>query len=207
MKVLRFNLFVALTLICQICYSQQHSYIDILKKKAREMTLKLGNNISLIADKSVDLSLREKLISETILLFKDDQCSIEVSSKFRTETMKFGIREYLLRLFEISSSRNVQIKFSEVLVDSEVKQVEDGSYKVVLRVIQSFKKYNERNVLEYYDITEKSIELFIFATFGEIENEKIDFNNIKFGNMNVIETYNNIKKNTIKNVNVRMRKP
>ncbi len=204
MKLLFFTFYVFLTcnLHSQQSNNEEISYEDILKNKAREMTKELGRNFSIIANKNVKKEVKERILFETTSLFLNDQCKIEVSSKYRPETNIFPIREYLLRLMHLSASNGVYIEFKNVFVDKDIEQTNDGSYKVALRIIQIFKKFDSNNKLIYDDITEKSIELFITASFSEIQNKKFDVNSIKFGNMIVLETYNKINKNTIKNENV-----
>jgi hypothetical protein len=133
------------------------------KAKAINKVEEFGNYLSIITDKSLESSDRDKAIEEAAKLFLPE-AMIEVSSANRAGTRKYKVREYLTRVKLLPYS-SAKVEWSEMQYVNDLHQEADGNYYGTITGQQTFMGFGSKNGEDviYSDKVKKNVKVKLQA--------------------------------------------
>lgn len=158
---------------------------DKIEEKARQ----LGQNLSKICNKSIDIDSRTKLVNETMEYFVDpDNQKIEVSSiRPGSSITTYSVRQYLNHILVYKKFETVELVWEYTSLIENLTKVKSGDFEGTLRILQTFKGKGIIASNDYEDQTIKDIKVLISAAKFD-RNTSLESDLIKFGNIKVKKT-------------------
>ena len=157
------------------------------KAEAAKKIAALSNYISIIANKSVEMPVRQKAVELAVKLFVDKDQVIQVSSATRSNIRSYRIGEYLNRLRVLPYSR-VEVEWYDITYVSDYRYGSDGKYYAVATVFQRFRGYSAEGELLYEDVTRKNIEISVGQYTKRIGDQEYKEWDVLLRQISVIET-------------------
>ena len=141
--------------------------------------------LSVIADKTRSDFDRKEALEAAERLFNAGS-TIQVSSKYRTESVTYTIGQYLTILRDTKKYNQIRIQFYEGAKVSEFTQDPSGGYSGTATVFQEFVGYDRNGKPMYQDRTKKNINTQLNPEFDAFYKEKRW--KVLLGNVTVDET-------------------
>lgn len=161
--------------------------LEAFKSEASKKIGALSNYISIIANKSIDQSIRRKSVELAVNLFVNGDQLVQVSSKNRDHIRSYKIAEYLNRIRVLPYSR-VEIEWYDITYVSDYKYGSDGKYYAVATVFQKFRGYSAEGELLYEDVTRKNIEISVGKHIKKVGDKEYNEWDVLLRQISVIET-------------------
>lgn len=131
-----------------------------LKDKALSKSIKFGQLIGIIADKSTGEDIAQTSILNALDLFLNENSTVGVTSIRQPEVQKpLKVRKYLNRLRMLQYEK-VEIKTSDYYMVKDLKKGPDGNYYGWVSFKQRFTGY-VKDLPAYEDLTTKSIKVVV----------------------------------------------
>ena len=196
-KAMKFCLYVSILILFGLPLYGQNELSDpnrlspeqlaAFKTEASRKISALSNYIEIIADKSVDQSIRQKSIELAVKLFEDKNQLVQVSSATNEEVRSYKIGEYLNRLRVLPYSR-VDIEWYDLAYVSDYVLGSDGKYYAVATIFQKFRGYSAEGQLIYEDVTQKNIEISLGKQTRRIGDQEYKEWDLLLRQISVLET-------------------
>lgn len=119
----------------------------------------LNNKIKILCEANTSESQTNRIISESVLLFINEEAAVEVSSVASGVKKQFRIREYLRRISQLPYTR-VKIEWTKMQIVTDFVLQPDGSYSAVAQFEQKFEGIRDEQVI-YKDVTEKKVTVHL----------------------------------------------
>lgn len=161
--------------------------MEAFKSEAAKKIAALSNYISIIANKSIDRSIRQKSVELAVKLFVDKDQLIQVSSTNSNAVRAYKIGEYLNRLRVLPYS-SVEVEWYDITYVSDYKYGSDGKYYAVATVFQKFRGYSAEGDILYEDITRKNIEISVGKYTKRIGDQEYREWDVLLRQISVLET-------------------
>lgn len=195
---MKLKLLLYIGLICMLTYSSYaqdiqtqnkltDEQLEAFKTEASKKIAALSNYISIIANKSIDGSIRQKSVELAVKLFVDKDQLIQVSSTNRNTIRSYKIGEYLNRLRVLPYSR-VEVEWYDITYVSDYRYGSDGKYYAVATVFQKFRGYSAEGELLYEDVTRKNIEISVGKYTKRIGDQEYKEWDVLLRQISVLET-------------------
>lgn len=171
----------------QVPQKLSEEQLDAFKTEAAKKIAALSNYISIIADKSVNMPVRQKAVDLAVKLFVDKDQIIQVSSTNRSSIRSYRIGEYLNRLRVLPYSK-VEVEWYDITYVSDYRYGSDGKYYAIATVFQKFRGYSAEGELLYEDVTRKNIEISVGQYTKRIGDQEYREWDVLLRQISVVET-------------------
>jgi hypothetical protein len=134
------------------------------EKKATEKTTQFSNYLKIICDKKAEDEVVNKAMDQAVLLFVNEDATIEVSSLNKVP-VKHKIKRYLGLLKGLKYDK-IELKWTNVQYVTDIKKGMDGNFYGTITFEQQFTGYKDGRVV-YSDITIKK-SVVILKTYEKV---------------------------------------
>ena len=167
----------------QLTDEQYAEYRAQALERVQEFAVLLG----VVADKTADVSQKDKAISQVLKMFKPD-AAIQVSSMVRGgQPNTYKIKDYLIRL-KLLPYKNVILEWSDIQYVQELTRKDDGNYYGKIKGEQRFSGLNNKDEIQYGDVTQKDVDVMLTPYKKKKEGRDEGKWAVLLGNVGVVAT-------------------